>query len=122
MHFNPYLGMLVFALFAAGFVAGMLMLASCLGPKNPTHTKQLPFECGAVSVGEARQQRFGVRFYLLAMLFILFDIEIVFMYPWAVVLDEIGWPGFFSMLIFVLVLAAGFIFIWRKRVLDWNSD
>ena len=122
MSFNPYLGVLFFALFAAGFVATMLLLASILGPKNPTRTKQLPFECGALSVGQARDQRFNVRFYLVAMIFILFDIEIVFMYPWAVVLSEIGWAGFFSMLTFMLVLAAGFIFIWRKGVLDWNSD
>lgn len=122
MTLNPYLALLLFALLCAGFIITMLLLASILGPKNPTSTKQLPFECGAVSVGETGTRRFNVRFYLLAMLFILFDIEVVFMYPWAVVLQEIGWSGFWSMLGFMLVLAVGFIFIWKKRVLDWNSD
>jgi NADH-quinone oxidoreductase subunit A len=121
MIFSPYLGVILFALCIAGFLVAMLVLSSVLGPKNPTRTKQLPFECGAVSVGAAREQRFNVRFYLVAMLFVLFDIEIIFMYPWAAVLTEIGWPGFFSMLTFMLVLAVGLIFIWKKKVLDWNS-
>ncbi len=99
----------------------MLFLSSVLGPKNKTATKQLPFECGSVSVGDVRQQRFNVRFYLVAMLFVVFDIEIMFLYPWAVALQELGWYGFNVMLIFVLVLIVGLIYEWKRGVLDWNK-
>jgi len=119
---NPYIALLIFGLACGGFLFALLFLASVLGPKNPTPTKQLPFECGSVSVGNVREQRFNVRFYLLAMLFILFDIEVAFMYPWAVVLSEIGWSGFLSMLTFMLVLAIGLIYVWREGVFDWNKE
>lgn len=118
---NPYLGILILFVVIAGFLITMLVLASVLGPKNRTSTKQLPFECGSVSVGEAREQRFGVRFYLVAMLFILFDIEVIFMYPWAVVLRQIGWLGYVEMLTFMLVLGVGLLYVWRRGVLNWNS-
>src|ERR1043165_8601624 len=111
---NPYIGLLVIMFFAAGFLITMLFLAYALGPKNKTRTKQLPFECGAVSVGEVREQRFNVPFYLVAMLFILFDIEVIFMYPWAVNLVQLGWPGYFAMFSFMAVLAIGLIYVWRK--------
>lgn len=81
----------------------------------------LPFECGAVSVGSVREQRFNVRFYLVAMLFILFDIEVIFMYPWAVNLEQLQWPGFLSMLSFVGILTVGLVYVWRKGVLEWND-
>ena len=118
---NPYLGILILGFVAAGFVITMLVLARVLGPRNPTRTKQLPFECGSVSVGDVTEQRFNVRFYLVAMLFILFDIEVVFMYPWAVNLPELGWTGYFSMLTFVAVLVVGLVYVWRKGVLNWND-
>ena len=118
---NPYVGILVLTLASAGFAITMLALSFLLGPKNKTRTKQLPFECGAVSVGAVSDQRFNVRYYLIAVLFILFDIEVVFMYPWAVVLTEIGWSGFFQMLLFIGMLAIGLIYIWRLGVLDWND-
>lgn len=107
------------AIVVAGFLITMLFLAFILGPKYRSHTKQLPFECGSVPVGDIKQ-RFNVRFYLVAMLFILFDIEIIFMYPWALVLEKIGWVGFFEMLSFMLVLGVGLIYVWRKGVLEWN--
>ena len=113
-------GLLVLAVFGAGFLITMLTLSSVLGPKNRNKTKQLPFECGSVSVGNMRDQRFNVRFYLIAMLFILFDIEVIFMYPWALVLRDLGWFGFVEMLTFVSILAVGLVYVWRKGVLDWN--
>lgn len=106
---------------AAGFVITMLLLATFLGPRNRTRTKQLPFECGSVSVGSVQDQRFNVRFYLVAMLFILFDVEVIFLYPWAVNLDLLGWPGYFAMLLFVTLLSAGLYYVWRKGVLNWND-
>jgi NADH-quinone oxidoreductase subunit A len=107
--------------FAGGFLVTMLFLASTLGPKHRTRTKQLPFECGSVSVGSVRDTRFNVRFYLVAMLFILFDIEVIFMYPWAVVLKDLGWAGFIEMLTFMAVLLVGLIYVWRKGVFRWND-
>jgi NADH:ubiquinone oxidoreductase subunit 3 (subunit A) len=68
-----------------------------------------------------QESRFNVRFYLVAMLFILFDIEVIFMYPWAMVLTELGWMAFFSMLSFMLVLVVGLVYVWKKGVLDWND-
>ena len=118
---NSYQGVLVLMLVAAGFLVTMLVLASYLGPKNRTHTKQLPFECGSVSVGNVSDQRFNVRFYLVAMLFILFDIEVIFMYPWAVNFDSLGMVGFVAMLTFMLILAVGLVYVWKKGILDWND-
>jgi NADH-quinone oxidoreductase subunit A len=118
---NPYLGVIGLALVAAGFLVTMLLLASWLGPKNRNSTKQLPFECGSVSVGIVGEQRFNVRFYLIAVLFILFDVEVIFMYPWALVLEQIGWVGFFEMLTFVMIVTVGLFYVWRKGVLNWND-
>lgn len=119
---NPYLGVLALIVFCAGFLVTMLVLASVLGPKKKTRTKQLPFECGSVSVGSVSEQRFNVRFYLVAMLFILFDIEVIFMYPWALVLTDIGWKAYAMMLSFMLVLLVGLVYVWRRGVLDWNEE
>lgn len=119
---NPYLGVVMLAIVASGFLITMLTLAHVVGPKNITKTKQLPFECGSVSVGHVTEQRFNVRFYLVAMLFILFDIEVIFMYPWAMVLLELGWVGYLEMLSFMFILAIGLIYVWRKGVLEWTHD
>ena len=102
----------------AGFLVTMLVLARVLGPKYRTVTKQIPFECGSIAVGSANQ-RFNVRFYLVAMLFILFDIEVIFMYPWAVVLPQLGWSAFVAMASFMAVLFVGLVYVWRRGVLDW---
>lgn len=118
---NPYIGILVLFIAAAGFALTMLALSYGLGPKNPTRTKQLPFECGSVPVGNVQDQRFQVRYYLIAMLFILFDIEVIFMYPWAVSLTEIGWSGFWHMVFFVAVLSVGLAFVWKKGLFRWNE-
>jgi NADH-quinone oxidoreductase subunit A len=119
---SPYIGILGIMFVAGGmFLIPVLFLASWLGPKNKTATKQLPFECGAVSVGSVKDQRFNVRFYLVAMLFILFDIEVIFMYPWALVLKQLGMLAFIEMSSFVMVLVVGLIYVWKKGVLDWNE-
>jgi NADH-quinone oxidoreductase subunit A len=118
---DSYLGLVLLILFAAGFLVVALMLASYLGPRRATRTKQIPFECGSVPVGQARSQRFDAKFYLMAVIFILFDIEVVFMYPWAVVLEEVGWAGLSAMLSFMSILLIGLIYIWRKGVLDWKA-
>ena len=118
---NPYLGILLLSIAAAGFLITMVLLAAWVGPKNPTVTKQMPWECGAIPVGSVKDQRFNVRFYLVAMIFILFDIEVIFMYPWAVVLEQLGWFALFEMLSFMGVLVVGLVYVWRKGVLSWNE-
>ena len=88
-------------------------------PKRPVRARTIPFESG-VSQGPPQKQRFTVSFYLTAMLFILFDIEIVFFYPLAVILHELSWFGFFEMLVFFVILALAYVYIWRKGALNWR--
>jgi NADH-quinone oxidoreductase subunit A len=118
---NPYLGILLLTVASGGFLVTMVLLSIWLGPRNATRTKQMPWECGAIPVGSVKDQRFNVRFYLVAMLFILFDIEVIFMYPWAVVLEELGTFALVQMLSFMAVLVVGFAYVWRKGVLNWND-
>ena len=96
------------AFVAGGFLITMLVLATVLGPKNKNRAKMMPFECGVRTTG-LEGQRFSVKFYLVAMLFILFDIEVIFMYPWAIAMRDLGWVGFFEMFSFMLVLVVGVI-------------
>ena len=110
---------------AFGIGALMVGLSNWLGPRRPSAVKETPFECGSLPVGSARE-RFGVKFYVVAILFIVFDVEAVFVYPWAVLLlpdaqghAGLGWPGYVSMGIFVATLLAGLLYVWRKGVLDW---
>jgi NADH-quinone oxidoreductase subunit A len=90
-----------------------------LGPKKPNKVKDVPFECGELPF-QLPTDRFYVRFYLIAMLFILFDIEIVFLFPWAVVFRTLQLSGFVSMLIFVLILGAGYVYAWKKGAFEWE--
>jgi NADH-quinone oxidoreductase subunit A len=118
---HSYEGVLGLLIVASGFLITMLALSAILGPKFRSKTKQLPFECGSVSVGDVSEQRFNVRFYLVAMLFILFDIEVIFMYPWAMVLPELGVFALIEMLVFMAVLTVGLIYVWKKGVFNWND-
>ncbi len=107
---------------AAGLLAiGLLALASYLGPRRPSAVKSTPFECGSLPLGDARQ-RFDVKFYVVALLFIVFDIEAVFIYPWAVVMTELGWTGFATMAVFAFTLVVGLVYVWKKGALDWNRE
>ena len=103
-----------------GFAAVMIGLSILLGPKNPTPEKLAPYECGMPAVGDARERQ-SVKFYLVAMIFLLFDIEVAFLYPWAVAIRDLGWSGFVQIVTFVLILLVGFVYVWRKGVLDWGS-
>jgi NADH-quinone oxidoreductase subunit A len=104
---------LAIALAVALVAAGML-----LGKRVKNRAKDMPYECGIAPVGNALH-RFSVKFYLVAMLFLVFDIEAVFLYPWAVVYRELKLFGFFEMLLFIALVLAGFFYIWKKGVLDW---
>ncbi len=104
----------------AGGIAGLLyFLTSTLGPRAPNATKAEPFECGNI-VSAQTKQRVSVKFYIVALLFILFDMETVFLFPWAVVYRDLGWVGFWSMISFVSILLMGLVYVWKKGALDWE--
>ncbi len=113
-----YVAVVVSFAIAALVVAILLGTGALLRPRRPSAVKAEPFECGNPSSGPA-WGRFSVKFYLTAILFIVFDVEVVFLYPWAVVFRPLGLFGFVEMAIFVLVLALGFVYVWRKGALDW---
>jgi NADH-quinone oxidoreductase subunit A len=98
--------------------AALVTLSFVIGRRLKNKVKDMPYECGIAPTGDA-QHRFSVKFYLVAMLFILFDIEAIFLYPWAVVFKQLKMFGFLEMLTFVILILAGFFFIWKKGVLDW---
>jgi len=102
-----------------GFAATMIGLSLLLGPKNPTPEKLAPYECGMPPVGDARERQ-SVKFYLVAMIFLLFDIEVAFLYPWAMALRQLGWSGFIQVVLFMGLLLAGYVYVWRKGALDWG--
>ncbi|UBM60334.1 NADH-quinone oxidoreductase subunit A [Marinilongibacter aquaticus] len=116
--FQPLL--IQFAL-ALGFVVFTIIITHVLGPRLKSKRKEDPFECGIESQGDARTP-LSVRYFLIAILFVLFDVEIIFMYPWAVNFKSLGWFGFMEMLVFVALLMAGFYYIVKKGVLDWEKD
>ncbi|MBI2817873.1 MAG: NADH-quinone oxidoreductase subunit A [Acidobacteria bacterium] len=98
---------------------GMLLLSYLLGQHKRTREKLMPYECGMTPTGDA-SHRFSIRFYLVAMIFILLDVEVVFLFPWAVIFRELKMFGFIEMLLFVLIVVAGFVYLWKKGVLDWS--
>jgi len=106
---------------AIGFGIGSVILSQFLGPRNPTPEKEAPYECGVPPVGDARERQ-SVKFYLVAMIFLLFDIEVAFLYPWAMALRDLGWFGLAQITVFFLILLVGYIYIWRKGVLDWGPE
>ncbi len=116
-----WLPILIMLALGAGFGGFNVFLSSLLGPKKPTAEKLAPYECGMPPVGDARE-RFPVKFYLVAMIFLLFDIEVAFLYPFAMALRELRWPGFFQLIVFFAILLAGYVYVWRKGVLDWGHE
>src|SRR4051794_621243 len=115
-----WLSILIMIALGAGFALISVFLSSVLGPRHPTPEKSAPYECGMPAVGDARERQ-SVKFYLVAMIFLLFDIEVAFLYPWAMALRSLGWPGFVQIVTFFLILLVGYIYVWRKGVLDWGS-
>ena len=116
-----YFPVLLQALVAMLLAAGLITVSYLLGKRVKNRVKDMPYESGIVPTGDARQ-RFSVKFYLVAMLFILFDIEAIFLYPWAVVYRELLMPGFVEMLVFVILILSGFFYIWKKGALDWSGS
>jgi NADH-quinone oxidoreductase subunit A len=111
------IGLMLIAAVIFGIV--MSKASEWLGPKNPTEVKQSTYESGMEPIRTARE-RISVKFYLVAMLFIIFDIEVVFLYPWAVNFRELGMPGFVEMAIFITVLMLGLLYVWKKGALEWD--
>jgi NADH-quinone oxidoreductase subunit A len=109
----------LFILVGLAVGVGPLVLGKLVSPNKPDSEKNSPYECGFEAFEDARM-KFDVRYYLVAILFILFDLEIAFLFPWAVVLQEIGLSGFIAMLVFLAVLVIGFIYEWKKGALEWD--
>jgi NADH-quinone oxidoreductase subunit A len=123
MNLDQYLPVFLFLLVGIGVgIAPMVMgwgLSTVLGFQRPDAAKNSPYECGFEAFEDARM-KFDVRYYLVAILFILFDLEIAFLFPWAVALKEIGAAGFWAMMIFLAILVVGFVYEWKKGALDWE--
>ncbi|MBA1337404.1 MAG: NADH-quinone oxidoreductase subunit A [Pelagibacterales bacterium] len=116
---SHYLSIIIFLFIALVLSIGFIVLNFLFSPKNPDPEKLSAYECGFEPFDDSRMQ-FDVRFYLVAILFIIFDLEIAFLFPWAVTLGSIGSLGFWSMMIFLFVLTVGFVYEWKKGALDWD--
>jgi len=114
-------GILLLGVIGVGFGIVSVVLSYFLGPRNPTPEKMAAYECGMPPVGDARERQ-SVKFYLIAMIFLLFDIEVAFLYPWALAMRRLSWPGLIQIVVFFLILVVGYIYIWRKGVLDWGPE
>jgi len=116
---EQYFPILLFIIVGLGLGALLLSLGKLLAPNRPDPEKLSPYECGFEAFEDARM-KFDVRYYLVAILFILFDLEIAFLFPWAVVLNEIGFEGFIAMMVFLVILIVGFAYEWKKGALEWE--
>ena len=119
MNLENYLPVLLFILVGVGVGVVPQVLGRLIAPSNPDPEKLSPYECGFEAFEDARM-KFDVRYYLVAILFILFDLEIAFLFPWAIVLQDIGWFGFIAMMIFLAILVVGFVYEWKKGALEWE--
>ncbi len=116
---RDYATILIFLFISIGIGIGFIFLNLLFAPSNPDNEKLSAYECGFEAFGDARM-KFDVRFYLVAILFIIFDLEVAFLFPWAVSLGNIGFFGFYSMMFFLMILTVGFIYEWKKGALDWE--
>ena len=113
-------GAIIFLIFAATFSAMLLVFSYIFRINKPEKVKNSPYECGVDPVGDARSQ-YMIKYYLIAMLFVAFDVETIFMYPWAVLFDQLGLFGLIEMVIFILILVVGYLYAWKKGALDWSA-
>src|SRR5476649_1727894 len=116
-----WLSILIMIALGAGFALVSVLLSRVLGPSKPSPEKSAPYECGMPAVGDARERQ-SVKFYLVAMIFLLFDIEVAFLYPWAIAFRSLGWPGFVQILVFFALLLTGYVYVWRKGIFDWSGE
>ena len=116
---DAYIPVFLFILVALGFAIFTLMVAGLVHPSRYNRVKLQPYECGIEPLTDARD-RYSVRYYLVAMLFVIFDVETVFMFPWAVIMDELALFGLIEMLVFLFILVVGYVYAWRKGALEWT--
>jgi NADH-quinone oxidoreductase subunit A len=118
---NGFVAILIMIGLGAGFAGGSVLLSQFLGPRKPTPEKSAPYECGMPPVGDARERQ-SVKFYLVAMVFLLFDIEVAFLYPWAIAFRELGLFGFWQVVTFFALLSTGYLYVWRRGAFDWSKE
>jgi NADH-quinone oxidoreductase subunit A len=119
--YAPYLPLAVVLILAVGMGAAVSSLSSLLGPRNPNPIKSTIFEAGSEPAPGTARQRFAVKFYVVALLFIVFDVETVFLFPWAVNFKALGWFGYAEMFIFAATLVVGLVYVWKKGALSWET-
>jgi len=119
-YFYRYIPLMMHLVVTCAIGSAIVILSWFIGQHKTNPAKMSPYECGMQPIGDVRG-RFSVKFYLVAMLFILFDVEAVFMYPWAILMHELKMFGFWEMLVYIAILLVGFVYIWKKGVLDWNK-
>jgi NADH-quinone oxidoreductase subunit A len=118
-YLDNYGSLLLMFILAAGLSGALIVVSALIGKHKRTREKDQPYECGIRPTGDAREP-ISVQFYMVALLFILFDIEAIFLYPWALVYHDLKLFGFVEMLVYIIILLAGYIFLWKKGALDWN--
>jgi NADH-quinone oxidoreductase subunit A len=118
-YLHSYGPLLVHFLLAMALAAVLVLLSTLVGHRRPTREKAQAYECGIRPTGDAREP-FSVKFYLVAMVFILFDVEAIFLYPWAYVYRDLRWFGFVEMLLYILILLVGYVYLWKKGAFDWS--
>ncbi len=116
---NEYVPVVIMLVLAAATAVGMLVATSLIGPKKTFADKMEPFECGESPIVSPKL-RFSVKFYLVALIFVIFDIEVVFVYPWAILFKDLGLFGFVEMMIFLAILTVGLIYVWKRGALEWE--
>ena len=118
-YLTNYFPVVLFILIALIFAIGTLVLSYVVQPRVASAEKSSPYECGSEPISDARMP-FPVRYYIIAMLFVIFDVEIIFLYPWAVAFDKIGLFGLIEMMIFISLFLAGYVYAWKKGALEWD--
>ena len=118
-YLSQYFSVVLFILAAVGFGAATLLISNFVQPRLALDEKLSPYECGSEPISDARNP-FPVRYYIIAMLFVIFDVEMIFIYPWAIVFGNIGFWGFFEMVVFIGLFILGYIYAWRKGALQWD--
>lgn len=118
-YLSSYGPILIYLLLVGGVAAAMLLVSWLLGERKPSRGKSAAYECGMLPTGDAREP-FAIKFYLVAMLFLLFDVEAVFFLPWAVIYRDLRMFGFLTMFFYILILLAGYVYLWKKGALDWG--
>jgi NADH-quinone oxidoreductase subunit A len=119
-YLDNYGSLLLMFVLAAGLAAALIIVSTLVGRHKPSPEKDQPYECGILPTGDARKP-FSVHFYMVGLIFILFDIEAIFLYPWALVYHDLRVFGFVEMLLYIVILLVGYIYLWKKGALDWNT-